>query len=208
MGKAMFVFGLTTWIAVVALGFGGLAVYESRPGLRAVAPQNWPVRSRFARDPDRWTLLLFLHPRCPCSQASLQELEELLPGNAARLRARIICNKPKGVPEGWEKTATWRQAMAMKNVDVICDENDGERACFGVATSGQVLLYDPNGELRYSGGITRSRGHPGANAGRAAIESLLRGESPRSNRQPVFGCPLVDPETFRGEKGCPCPEEP
>src|SRR6516164_10249235 len=141
MKNAIFAAGLVAWAALVGAGFGWLALYETRPGAGAAATRSWPAESGLRRDPDRWTLLLFLHPRCPCSQASLQELEELLPGNAARLRARIICNKPKGVPEGWEKTATWRQAMAMKNVDVICDENDGERACFGVATSGQVLLY-------------------------------------------------------------------
>ena len=83
--------------------------------------------------------------------------------------------------------------MAMKNVDVICDEYDRERPSFGVATSGQVLLYDPNGELRYSGGITRSRGHPGANAGRAAIESLYHAALDE-HRPTATAKPQVDPD--------------
>jgi hypothetical protein len=61
-------------------------------------------------------------------------------------------------------------------------------------TSGQVLVFDRRGRVSYSGGITRARGQTGANAGRAAVEAILRGGSPPYPSGPVFGCPLVDPE--------------
>jgi hypothetical protein len=207
MSRLKFVLG-ATWASAIALGFAGLAVYESRPGAAAAAPWEWPARTRLTRDPDRWTLVMFLHPRCPCSQASLQELAELLSGNPAQVRTILLCCKPPGVPDGWEQGETWRQAVSMKHVTVQIDENDEERSHFGVQTSGHVLLYDPSGRLRYDGGITRARGHVGANVGRAAVEALLRGETPPVDSGPVFGCPLVGPETSDSEKGCRCLERP
>jgi hypothetical protein len=37
-----------------------------------------------------------------------------------------------------------------------------------------VLSYDAAGTLRFSGGITASRGHEGANTGRTALTDLVR----------------------------------
>jgi hypothetical protein len=62
------------------------------------------------------------------------------------------------------------------------------------ATSGQVLLYDASGRLRFRGGIRPSRGHEGDNTGRRALEALLLGDGaapPLSTA--VFGCPLFHP---------------
>jgi hypothetical protein len=207
MSRVKFVLG-AAWTAAIIMGFAALAVYEARPGAKAAAPREWPTRTRLTRDPDRWTLVMFLHPRCPCSQASLQELDELLADNPSRVRTFILCCTPPGAPDGWERAKTWRQAVSMKQVTVHIDENDDERRYFGVQTSGHVLLYDPNGRLRYDGGITRARGHVGGNVGRAAVEALLRGEASPVNSGPVFGCPLVGPETSDSEKGCRCLERP
>jgi len=122
-------------------------------------------------------------------------LDEILSGNPSKVQTFILCCKPPGVPDGWERGETWRRAVAMEHVAVYIDENDDERRYFGAQTSGNVLLYDPSGRLRYDGGITRARGHVGANTGRAAVEALLRGEASPVNSGPVFGCPLVGPET-------------
>jgi hypothetical protein len=57
-------------------------------------------------------------------------------------------------------------------------------------TSGQTVLYDNEGALLFSGGITGARGHAGDNAGRTSLVELLnRGAAGRS-RTSVFGCPL------------------
>ena len=57
-------------------------------------------------------------------------------------------------------------------------------------TSGQTLLYDRRGSLIFSGGITSARGHRGANAGEAALVSLLASGRADRNATSVFGCPL------------------
>jgi hypothetical protein len=52
------------------------------------------------------------------------------------------------------------------------------------------MLYDVNGRLLFSGGITGSRGHAGDNAGRTAILALLHREASGRNDTFVFGCSL------------------
>jgi hypothetical protein len=73
---------------------------------------------------------------------------------------------------------------------VIEDRGEHERRRFAVATSGQVVVYDATGRLRFSGGITADR-HGGPNPGRAAVERVLRGEADTPAEAAVFGCPLV-----------------
>jgi hypothetical protein len=72
----------------------------------------------------------------------------------------------------------------------MTDEDATQAAVFGVAVSGQTLLYDAAGRLIFSGGITDARGHSGDNAGRGALVSLLNGRASTVTRTPVFGCLL------------------
>ncbi len=50
---------------------------------------------------------------------------------------------------------------------------------FNVKTSGHVLLYHPNGNLLFSGGITASRGHEGDNSGKEFISNVVKEETER-----------------------------
>lgn len=72
------------------------------------------------------------------------------------------------------------------------DNDAAEARLFGSQTSGQVMLYDINGQLLFKGGITASRGHSGDNDGRRAIVSLLTQRSEDRAETPVFGCPLFE----------------
>ena len=70
-------------------------------------------------------------------------------------------------------------------------DNDGiEARRFGSSTSGQVMLYNTQGKLLFSGGITASRGHSGDNDGRTAIVALLTQGQALTDETPVFGCQL------------------
>jgi hypothetical protein len=189
--RVVSVFAAALWLAMVVAGFGWLATYETRPGRMGDVSQSWPEASRLERDSRRWNLVMFLHPRCPCSAASLEELGELTAAHASELRACVVFCKPQGVPAKWEQTATWTQAATLAGIVRTSDENDGERRAFGALTSGEVFLYDPSGRLRYRGGITSARGKAGPSEGREVIESLLTGEEPARREGPVFGCPLT-----------------
>ena len=70
------------------------------------------------------------------------------------------------------------------------DDDGAEARRFGVATSGQTLVYDTRGALAFSGGITGARAHRGDNAGRQAIVDLLNNGSTARSTTNVFGCSL------------------
>ena len=73
---------------------------------------------------------------------------------------------------------------------MVVDDNGVEARRFHAVTSGQTALYDIEGRLLFSGGITGSRGHSGDNAGRSAIVSLLNTGDAERTETSVFGCPL------------------
>jgi len=99
--------------------------------------------------------------------------------------------KPAGLPEDWEQTDLWRRAAVIPGVDLTRDDDGAEARRFGAATSGQTVVYDGDGHLLFSGGITAARGHEGDNAGRSAIVSLLASRGAEPTSTPVFGCSLL-----------------
>lgn len=181
------------WAAVglwLALSIGGLAALTRRagtPGEGASAPARWPAASQVPLARERPTLLFFAHPRCPCTRASLDELARLVARARAEVTVLLAC--PPGADAGWGDTDLARAAAAIPGVRVVRDVDEAEAARFGVATSGQVLLYDVDGALRFAGGITAGRGHAGDNANRSSLEAVLAGQVPGADA-PVFGCEL------------------
>ena len=110
-----------------------------------------------------------------------------------RVAATVVFPLPKGVAPHWEQGELWQEAAMIPGLRAITDQDGQEAGRFGVKGSGHVLLYQPSGQLVFSGGITPSRGHEGDNPGRSAVISLiLQGRSP-VDRTPVYGCPLLEP---------------
>jgi len=136
---------------------------------------------------------MLAHPRCTCTRASLAELAELLARAKERPRTYVVFVKPGGTGVDWEHTDLWRTAAALPGVTVLRDDAGVEARRFGAATSGQVLLYAPDGRLLFSGGATGARAHPGDNLGRASIVALLNHDAALERTTPVFGCPLFGP---------------
>ncbi len=209
------------WLAVVGSAMGLLAAYSNTPGLVASAPTMWPAGAGIALERDRPTLVLLAHPHCPCTRATLGELEILMAENQGRVSARVVFIRPNEFTEEWVKTDLWRTATAIPGVTVSVDEAGTEAHLFHAETSGQTPLFDRSGALIFEGGITESRGHAGDNAGRSAITALLHSSSiPYSNLRartrtkdeddrrrapivtPVFGCPLFAANCAAGETKC------
>jgi hypothetical protein len=93
---------------------------------------------------------------------------------------------------GWERTPLWNRVAAIPGVAVQTDSGGVEAARFGSWTSGQILLYDAAGRLRFSGGITGSRGMAGDNAGADALLAQIAsdaGSAPLAGSS-VYGCEL------------------
>ena len=95
---------------------------------------------------------------------------------------------PPGLDSSWAKTDLWHSASSIPGVRVFMDHDGAEARRFGVATSGQALLYDAQGRLQFAGGITPGRGHAGDNAGSEAIVSRVKLHSAGRSDTPVFGC--------------------
>jgi hypothetical protein len=111
-----------------------------------------------------------------------------------RVTAYALFLKPPGSSEDWEKTDLWQSAASIPGVNVVVDSGV-EAQRFHAVTSGQTVLYDAEGRLLFSGGITSSRGHSGDNAGRSAIVSLLNTGETEAAGTSVFGCPLFGIES-------------
>ena len=59
-------------------------------------------------------------------------------------------------------------------------------------TSGHVVLYDPQGQRLFDGGITASRGHAGDSPGLGALLALLHKQTSRQWHTAIFGCRIRD----------------
>jgi hypothetical protein len=180
------------WLLMVSTGLWILWGYENTPGAGAHSPLLWPTDSRIQPAKDRATLVMLAHPHCPCTRASIGELASLMTHSQGRVTAYVLFLKPSGFVEDWEKTDLWQSAASIPGVNVVADESGAEARRFHAATSGQTLLFDAEGRLLFSGGITGSRGHSGDNTGRSAIVSLVNAGISEQTETFVFGCPLFN----------------
>ena len=186
------------WGVAVCVGIGILADYETRPGDTATSPDEWPTMSRIVRATGQPHLVMFAHPRCPCTRASIGELAVVMSQRKGRLAAHVLFLKPAEFEKKWTQSDLWRSAASIPGVTVAVDESGAEAQYFGAITSGHVVLYDGDGRLLFSGGITGSRGHFGDNYGRSTVVALVRdcaSQSP-TRRYPaecsVYGCRLFN----------------
>lgn len=197
-----------TWVGIISLAAGALALYKSRPAQDQLAPALWPERSRIVRSIERPTLLMFVHPHCSCSQASLEELARLMASFHGRVSAHAIFYRPATAPPAWKRGALWQAAAAIPDLMVQEDEGGKEAQLFHGETSGHTVMYSAHGERVFDGGITVSRGHAGDSFGRQALLELVldapaAASTPRSHT-PIFGCTIYAQKGSAACGGKPC----
>ncbi len=185
--------GGVLWLLLVAAGAGSLAKYSQTAGDPGRSPTHWPAETKVPHVAGRATLVFFAHPHCPCTRASLGELEQLLVHAQGLLSTVVIFERFAEFSEDWTHSDLWRQAEAIPGVQVLADRGEESRR-FASGTSGHVVLYDKFGQLQFSGGITAARGHAGDNAGKDALLARLAGRSDAREQTPVFGCSLTAPQ--------------
>ncbi len=181
---------ISLWLIAIGAGFAAVWRYQNT-GLPADAARHqWPAKSSLNLDTRHDTLVMFAHPQCPCTRASIEELNRLLAQVHDQVTAQVLFYQPSTLPQNWSQTDLWRNAAAIPGVTVKADVDGHQAGLFGVQTSGSVLLFDPQGRLLFSGGITAGRGHDGDNAGESTILSLCAGRPADTRQTPVFGCSL------------------
>ena len=178
------------WLSLVVSGFCCLISYEMRAGSSAVAPGEWPADVNLKFDPLRHNLVMFAHPKCPCTDASLKELRNVLAQARGAINPTIIFFKPAGTRSDWEQTDLFRNAMSTSGLNVVIDPDGFIAGKFGARTSGQVMLFDGRGHCVFTGGITGSRGQEGDNRGCALLLARTIGDVGGLAETPVYGCAL------------------
>lgn len=179
---------MVAWGLASLGGFFQFMRYEREPGEQVRAPADWPG-GELALDLDRPTLVLAVHPKCPCTRASLSELEQILTRVGDRVRAYVVFQHMDEVESDAIDASLWSDAQRIAGVQVIQDRANVALR-FGALTSGQTYLYDENGKIVFQGGITAARGQVGDNAGKSAILAYLGSRSKNVEQTPTYGCAL------------------
>jgi hypothetical protein len=176
------------WAVAVGAGLERMWRFKTTPGVAANVGSQWPGSDLIQPREGYATLVMFVHPQCSCTRASLEELRKVLEHARAPVSAWVLLLQPKQVAGSWQQTATARAARAIPNVTVIEDREGAEARRFNAQTSGQVALFDPKGQLLFEGGITSARGHVGDNAGEQRVLSLINTGTADGHEHAVFGC--------------------
>ncbi|MEM9411025.1 MAG: hypothetical protein AAGA30_07925 [Planctomycetota bacterium] len=161
--------------------------YQSEP---VIVPSQWPSQSQINRMPDAYELVLFLHPKCVCSYATLDQLTKILPANREHLNFTLSVYCPKSRDSQWSQTDLTESFQALFPSQVVIDHENREASCFGVNCSGHLVLYDPDGSLLFSGGITKSRGHRGDCIAAETLKKTILEKNTGPFSYPAFGCKL------------------
>ena len=183
------------WFAAIAIGLRGLMIYKGTPGAAGTTPQAWPQNALVALSAKKPLLIMFAHPRCPCTKASLGELEQLVAEAKDKFEAVVLFYEPEAGSEEWSKSALITAAQSIPGVRVVLDKDGSVTKRFDAQTSGQTVVYSPKGKLLFSGGITGSRGHLGDNGGFDTVFELVNNVSSPSlpqQKAEVFGCGIFD----------------
>ncbi|WP_413558900.1 hypothetical protein [Bdellovibrio sp. HCB209] len=173
------------------LGFHLFNKYGFTPGDQVDAPERFPASldSRFL-DKQVPTLFVFAHPKCTCTEATLAELTRLKKEVGDKMRVKVfISYDPQDAFEGQQIE---KQARTIANVEVEKDLHRKIAGTFNALTSGQTVLYAPEGNLLFQGGITLSRGQEGRSPGAEQISRIVTGPFIKTefHRTPTFGCHL------------------
>ena len=134
---------------------------------------------------------MFVHPRCPCSRASVADLGRVLQRVPGLAHTTVVFISPPGAAKGFEQTDL-RDAVQRLTGVTLEDDDGTEARRFGAATSGATLLYDAGGRLVFAGGLTDVRGHEGRSFGEERIVAILQSGKADRPTTPVFGCSLFD----------------
>ncbi|MBX9682102.1 MAG: hypothetical protein K2X38_25370 [Gemmataceae bacterium] len=179
------------WGISLVAGICLLADYATKPG-----PQR-ELRdfssSQSGPDGDRFALVVAIHPHCPCSEATLIELDAIRQNCGDRIRLHLLVVGA----DSTEEIPNWLLYRFPPGVLVRADPEGEEAKRYGAETSGHAALFDPAGRCRFQGGITQGRGHAGDNLGRQGILAIVRGQNVDGGNFPVFGCRLPTSSLFK-----------
>ncbi|HEX4278094.1 MAG TPA: hypothetical protein VHZ74_22225 [Bryobacteraceae bacterium] len=181
------------------LGMRALVAFDHTVGATGSTPEQWPASSAIKRAGGRPELLVFVHPFCSCTDATMAELAQLSARRNAGAPApaiTVLFFRPRH--SGWAPNSLWKKAASLPGAQAVWDDDGREAKRFGARTSGYTLLYSSTGALLFGGGVTASRGHQGDNYGLDELSASLNSGRPGSAPTRVFGCALGNQDDAAG----------
>jgi hypothetical protein len=182
------------WLAACAIGAYLAMRHEFEPGRLDALRCGWPADTILESNPGKITVVVFLHPRCVCTAATVKQLL-----CALRSQPQVVLIAVVFTPGDAESAGAWDDGeyvrmirAGVSNACVFQDREGAEAGKFGAATSGTILVFDGEGRETFRGGITNRRGGEDVNPGLRRFCSALNGDqaNEHENPTPVFGCPL------------------
>lgn len=175
--------GIAVWLATLSVAINGFMRWDTTPGILAGEPAvSAPVRTD-----GQWQIVLVAHTECPCTRATFVNLDKLL----SRYRGRLVCKVVFCGP-GVGSSSTSQNVLIAKrlpNTELEFMSEAEVLSQYRSTTSGQAFLYSPQGELKFRGGLTISRGHEGDSTATNALGEWIEGRK-GCDAFPVYGCPL------------------
>ncbi|APZ95482.1 hypothetical protein Fuma_05140 [Fuerstiella marisgermanici] len=181
---------LGSWLLVVLAGIGALTAYSNAPGPGATMLDRWPQDTQLTPSTHKRTLLMFLHPHCPCSRSALRQLEQMMASVAEPVAIKFVFYKPAQQTDSWAQSDMWNSANAISPGNLLVDSDGREAKQFHATTSGHVIVFDEDGQCSFSGGITAGRGHEGDSTAYAAAIDVLNGRDVQNRHYPTYGCTI------------------
>lgn len=196
--RPAFLLGLAAlWFAGLVGGFAALQAYAGRPGRVAAPPASAPSWLEAHRRPGRPLLVMAVHARCPCTDASLGELADFLSQTHGQCDALLLRYSPDAAtaPRAGET-----RELGGVAVPLLADADGRLAATLGALTSGSTVLVDAAGRIRFHGGLTLERGHRGRSPAQDALLALVADRRTAAlPAAPVYGCPLPQVAGFTPE---------
>lgn len=190
------------WTFLLSGSVVALIKYSGKPGAPAEVLKQWPVKTALGPLKEKPILAVFLHPHCPCSRATLNELDRLLPSMFGKVDVRLVFIQPDGRDLEWVHSSLWKKAIALPGVQVLIDPRGSEIDRFGPKVSGHTMFFESTGKLIFSGGLTPSRGHGGDSPGHDFLLGWMDGKRPEPLLSSIFGCGLKEasPSDLTGDR--------
>jgi hypothetical protein len=188
------------WIATVTVGAVAMLRHEFDGQAEVHAPAAWPSELGVFNPAGRaLSLVMVAHPDCPCTRASIAQLERLLAQSAGQTQAIVFVYQMPGVSrDELQNEDFWKRLEQIANLRPIADPAGAIAERLGADVSGSAAAYDREGKLRFQGGLTASRGHEGPSFALEHLRALALGQRTPSAgvaSTPAFGCRFSKIET-------------
>src|SRR5258707_14071795 len=89
-GTLVIAVAIVVWGLALGYGIRQLLLFSNSAGGLAQPPAEWPAGAPIRPATDRAILLVFVHPQCPCTSATIGDLSPIMARGRVRLEGRLF----------------------------------------------------------------------------------------------------------------------